>query len=355
MGGSKSAPGRGIVGLLAIVIIVNATIPPYWLSHAGDLPRLAGSDPVADLFRDFAAFDHGFFDRIGQAERGLMAMQVAVVLPLDLILFVALLRRWPVRIPLQIAVGAVTVYAVLFKWLSASMADFAAMDAHTVTSFVFFFGVFTPFLSVHAYMLFDGWRSSPCAAKTRSDRLGRDRAVVALCLFFVVVACTIERLWLQHAIDLPEHPGWLTACFRFYARGDRGYYDQVSAFERSLETFEVYVTQVLFFAIAIGVLRRARWRFPLQLCVGAYLTYSVTLYFVAKHMTDYAQMPRHDLVSFLILVVPNLPWLLGNLFLALDAGAVLRHRAARAEDWSDYRASSDLGLVSQPWSPTQKP
>lgn len=84
-------------------------------------------------------------------------------------------------------------------------------------------------------------------------------------------------------------------------------------------------------ALIAATLRGARWRFPLQLCVGAYVTYSVMLYFAAKHMTGYVQTPVHDLASFDMLVLPNLPWLLGTLFLALDAGAEITRDVARTE------------------------
>ncbi len=72
-------------------------------------------------------------------------------------------------------------------------------------------------------------------------------------------------------------------------------------------------------------------RFPLQLCVGSYVAYSVTLYFTAKHMTGYVQMPAHDLGSMLLMIVPNLPWLLGSLYLAVDAGAEIARAVTRWE------------------------
>jgi hypothetical protein len=34
-------------------------------------------------------------------------------------------------------------------------------------------------------------------------------------------------------------------------------------------------------------------------------------------------MPRHDLASFLIFYLPNLPWLVGNAWLAWDAGRAI--------------------------------
>ena len=163
------------------------------------------------------------------------------------------------------------------------------------------------------------------------SRARRDRTVVAICLFFIAVAVTVELWWVRHATSLPAQQSWLADGFSLYAMGDRGYYDHVSPFEISLESFHVYFTQALYVALIAGTLRGAPWRFPLQLCVGAYVSYSVLLYFTAKHMTGYAETPVHDLPSFLMLVVPNLPWLFASLFLALDAGAEIARAMALAE------------------------
>ncbi len=81
--------------------------------------------------------------------------------------------------------------------------------------------------------------------------------------------------------------------------------------------------------LAYAIIHRRAYRWPLQLCVGAYVAYSVVLYFTAKHVTGYAQMPEQTIGAFLILVLPNLPWLLGSLWLALDAGGVIL-KAVRA-------------------------
>ncbi len=159
-------------------------------------------------------------------------------------------------------------------------------------------------------------------------RTSRDRAVIVICLFFVAVASTVELWWVRHASHLPAQQGWLAGAFSLYVLGDRGYYDQVGSFEISLETFHVYATQVFYVVLIAATLRGVRWRFPLQLCVGAYVAYSVMLYFAAKHMTGYVETPVHDLPSFLMLIVPNLPWLFASLFLALDAGAEIARAVA---------------------------
>jgi hypothetical protein len=57
--------------------------------------------------------------------------------------------------------------------------------------------------------------------------------------------------------------------------------------------------------------------------VSAYVCYSTVLYLMAKYVSNYAEMPAHDLASQLILHLPNMPWFLGNLYLAVVGGAAV--------------------------------
>ena len=159
----------------------------------------------------------------------------------------------------------------------------------------------------------------------------RDKVALLLIAFFVVVALTIELYWLRHAFELPSQGGWLTTAFRFYGIGDRGYYDQVGWFEIGLESFHVCLTIPAYLWLGYAIIHRRIWRWPLQLCIGAYVAYSVVLYFTAKHVTGYAQMQGPGPGAFLVLVIPNLPWLVGNLWLAFSAGSVILKAVRTAE------------------------
>jgi hypothetical protein len=160
---------------------------------------------------------------------------------------------------------------------------------------------------------------------------GRGKAVLWIIAFFVVVSVTAEFYWLRHAFDLPAQDGWLARAFRLYGIGDRGYYDQVGWFEVGLESFHLCFTIPAYLWLAFTIVNRYTYRWPLQLCLGAYVAYSVVLYLTAKYVTGFEQMPTHDLGSFLILALPNLPWLLGSLWLALDAGAEILKAVRAAE------------------------
>ena len=52
---------------------------------------------------------------------------------------------------------------------------------------------------------------------------------------------------------------------------------------------------------------------------------------LAKHITGYAEMPRHDVGSFLILYLANLPWLAGMGWLASDAAREISRVFRRVE------------------------
>jgi len=148
----------------------------------------------------------------------------------------------------------------------------------------------------------------------------RDRAAAGLLVFFIVCAFTLELYWLVHHNRLPQRKDLAGRAFALYGRGDRGYYDRVSAFEVGLESFHILFTQALHACVLAGIFRRKVWRDPLQLVTASYVCYSTALYLVANHVSGYAGMPRHDLSSFLIFYLPNLPWLVGEGWLAWDAG-----------------------------------
>ena len=147
----------------------------------------------------------------------------------------------------------------------------------------------------------------------------RDRAAFTLVLLFVLAALTLELYFVVHHDHLSGRADLAARAFAFYGRGDRGYYDHVSNFELGLESFNILFTQGLNLLLLAGILRRSVWRYPLQLSVSSYVCYSTTLYLLSNHLSEYAEMPRHDVASMLIFYGPNLPWVLGTGWLAWDA------------------------------------
>ncbi|HEY1338123.1 MAG TPA: emopamil-binding family protein [Bryobacteraceae bacterium] len=151
----------------------------------------------------------------------------------------------------------------------------------------------------------------------------RERTAAGMVLFFILAAFTLETYFVLNSGRLAERRDLAARAFAFYGQGDRGYYDRVTTLERGLESFNILFTQPLNILLLWGIVRRRLWRYPLQLGVCSYVSYSTALYLVSNHWTGYAEMPRHDLASFLIFYVPNLPWLAGNAWLAWDAGRAI--------------------------------
>jgi hypothetical protein len=150
-----------------------------------------------------------------------------------------------------------------------------------------------------------------------------ERWVMGWLAFFIVVAYAVELPWLLSSVDLPRLDNAWGRFWAVYGQADRGYYDRVSGFERGLESFHIFVTQWMHLGLLWAVKRRWAWRHVLQIAVGSYVAYSTVVYLAAKHLTGYALMPEHDAAAFLTLYLANLPWVLGNLYIAVDGGREL--------------------------------
>ena len=171
---------------------------------------------------------------------------------------------------------------------------------------------------------------------------GRDRLIVGLLGFFVVIAFTLELYWLRHRATLvaDAETNLLARLFRIYGDCDRAYYDAVSPLAIGLEGINVYFTQALNLLLIWAIVRRRVWRYPLQLALGAYVAYSVLLYFVTAHVAGYPNMRVRGVYGFALFYGVNLPWLVANLYLVRDATRAItsplsaearRRRPARAD------------------------
>jgi hypothetical protein len=148
-----------------------------------------------------------------------------------------------------------------------------------------------------------------------------------------VVAGTLELWWLAHdsaQLVAMRHTNLLARAFDCYGACDTAYFESRTPFAFSLELLNVGFTQILNVAIIWAILRRAPWRYPLQLAVGAYVSYSVVLYFMVAHVSGYELMRVRSPASFALLYGVNAPWLLGHLYLAWDAASAIRRRFAAA-------------------------
>jgi hypothetical protein len=169
------------------------------------------------------------------------------------------------------------------------------------------------------------------AAGHRSMLTARERLIAWQLAFFIVIAYAIELPWLLSSAELPRLENLWGRIWAFYGQSDRGYYDRVSSFELGLESFHIFVTQWLYVWMLWAVMRRWAYRHVLEVAIGSYVAYSTVVYLVGKHLTGYALMPEHEPRDFLILYLANLPWVSGNLYIAVDgAGELVRlTKAAR--------------------------
>jgi EXPERA (EXPanded EBP superfamily) len=149
----------------------------------------------------------------------------------------------------------------------------------------------------------------------------KDRAILGILCFYILMAFSVELYWLLHADQLVTRSGTeaLAGLFALYGRVDPAYYDRVTGFTRGLEAINIFITQPLNAWLMFAILRRRPSRYPVQLAVSSYLTYSVVLYFVAAAFDGFGGMRDRSGPGFLLLFVPNLPWLLPPAWMAWDA------------------------------------
>jgi hypothetical protein len=168
-----------------------------------------------------------------------------------------------------------------------------------------------------------------------TGRLGpRDAIAIGLLTFFIVTAYTMELYWLVYWPELPQRGDLMALLYRAYGQADTGYYGGVTSFEVGLESFHVVISQPLHLWLICAILWRSPYRYPLQLALASYVCYSTVLFLTAKFMSGYAQMPVHDLGSQLMLHLANMPWIAGNLYLAIDAGIAITSRCRVAAAYS---------------------
>jgi hypothetical protein len=308
---STGRPPTPLIAAIGLAGLLNAILGLCWLSDRRILP--------AGLVVIIAGADHGFFDRPGQFEIGLVTVDVIVGTALYGALLLGWVRRWRVSLPLALVTGSVQCYAVLITVWCGLLDGMPNLD-RTVEAVAVLIAIAGTWFALHLLL--------GSSAARRLRRLGtvggwhvtgaRDRWVLALTLFYVAAAFLIELPWLLASAELARIGGWFGAFWGFYGRADRGYFDLVSGFERGIESFHIFVTQWLQIWLICAILKHWTHRYLLQLVVGSYVAFSTAVYLAAKHMTGYPLMPEHNAGAYLTLYFANLPWLFGNAWIAYE-------------------------------------
>jgi hypothetical protein len=149
---------------------------------------------------------------------------------------------------------------------------------------------------------------------------GRDKATLWLLAFYALLAFTLELYFVLHYRDIREQEDFLARLWSIYGDGDEAYFGRGAVHvPQALESLHIFLTQPLFALLAWAIVKDRMWRHPLQLAISSYLAYSVVFYFLHAAVSGFAGMPAKSWWSFFIFVTPNLPWLIGPLFMAHDS------------------------------------
>ena len=174
--------------------------------------------------------------------------------------------------------------------------------------------------------------------------------------FFLLVAFTLELWWLLHSpaerVAMKE-TSLFARLFSYYAPCDRAYFDLRSPFATCLEGINVYFTQLLNLWLIFAIMKRRPYRYPLQLIIGSYLSYSVILYFLVGHVSGYETMSYRSAYTYFLFYGVNAPWLLGHLYMMWDATrAIVRQFTPpqRARVSRPQRDASEGSLVGSAWA-----
>lgn len=155
---------------------------------------------------------------------------------------------------------------------------------------------------------------------------GKDRLIIGLLVFFSLFNLTVDLWLVLHARDLPARVDRdpVAYLWSIYAEADRFWV--VAPWSLAQEGLNVFLTTLVNVWLIAAIVRRAPYRHALQLTLGAYMTYSCILYFLAGHLSGYEGMRARTPHAFALFYGSTLPWLLGHGYMAWDSVAAITRR-----------------------------
>jgi hypothetical protein len=158
----------------------------------------------------------------------------------------------------------------------------------------------------------------------------KDRVMVGCLAFFSLFNVTLDLVLVLRGRDLPRLVGsdWAADLWAIYAYADSTWV--ASPWSLAQESFNVFVTTLVNLLLIVAIVRRAAWRYPLQLTLGAYLAYSCLQYFLAGHLSGYEGMREKTPLAFAMFYGLTLPWLVAHAWFAGDAFVVIARRLGGA-------------------------
>ena len=162
---------------------------------------------------------------------------------------------------------------------------------------------------------------------------GKDRAIIGLLAFFTLFNLTLDLWLVLHARELPLLVGrhFFADLWAIYEPADRFWV--VGGWSLAQEGLNVFVTTFVNLWLIWAIRRGAPYRHALQLTLGAYLAYSVVLYYLAGHVDGYPGMRERTVFNLALFYGTALPWLIGHGYLAWDSFVTITARfAAKPRD-----------------------
>jgi cholestenol Delta-isomerase len=158
----------------------------------------------------------------------------------------------------------------------------------------------------------------------------KDRVIVALLVAFSIFNVTIDLYLVVNAPHLAERAsrGEFTAFWALYADADRLWI--TAPWSRAQEAINVFAATLLNAWLIWAIVRRRSYRHALQLALGAFLSYSVILYYLAGHLSGYEGMRSGSAGELALFYGAALPWLLGHLYMTYDSATAITRRFASA-------------------------
>jgi hypothetical protein len=156
--------------------------------------------------------------------------------------------------------------------------------------------------------------------------LGKDKVIIGMLVFFTLFNVTLDLALVLNARRIASMVGrhWLADLWATYAVADSTWI--VSPWSLAQESLNVFVTTLVNVWLIWAIVRGAPYRHALQLTLGAYLTYSVVLYFLAGHLSGYEGMAKPSLATFMLYYGITMPWLLAHLYMAYDSFVAIARR-----------------------------
>jgi hypothetical protein len=80
-----------------------------------------------------------------------------------------------------------------------------------------------------------------------------------------------------------------------------------------------FITPWLSMSLIWAILKRKRYRYPLQLVIATYTSYGTILYYAVAHISGYANFDEKTAGTFLLFYLVNFPWLVAYGWMGWDA------------------------------------